>query len=253
MIASLHDPPMKSGPNNPIQSLWVGNALSSMELLCLHSFLAHGHDFHLYAYDQPANLPNGITLIDAESILPRQAIFKYIDRDTYAGFSDLFRYKLLLERGGIWVDTDMVCLRPFCFDQPFLFASAPYDGITSCVIKTTAGSPVMQTCYQETASKDRRTIRWGVIGPRLVSHAVHHHGLLDAVASEDTFCPLSYPEYDLFTEEGSAELLETRLANSHAVHLWNEMWRVNQLDKNARYDENTLYEVLKQKYLPAGG
>jgi hypothetical protein len=37
--------------------------------------------------------------------------------------------------------------------------------------------------------------------------------------------------------------------NSYAVHLWNEIWRQNSLDKDAQYSKNCLYERLKAKYL----
>lgn len=39
----------------------------------------------------------------------------------------MFRYKLILERGGWWVDLDTVCLRPFDLDLEHVFASEP-DG-----------------------------------------------------------------------------------------------------------------------------
>ncbi len=54
---------------------------------------------------------------------PSSRIFKYTGYDTYAGFSNFFRYKLLLDRGGWWVDADTICLRPFDFREPFVFAS----------------------------------------------------------------------------------------------------------------------------------
>jgi hypothetical protein len=36
---------------------------------------------------------------------------------------------------------------------------------------------------------------------------------------------------------------------THAIHLWNEMWRRNQQDKNHQYHPDCLYEQLKRKYL----
>jgi hypothetical protein len=35
----------------------------------------------------------------------------------------------------------------------------------------------------------------------------------------------------------------------YAVHLWNEMWRRNQRDKDETYDPGCLYEQLKRRYL----
>ncbi len=34
------------------QSLWIGAELSAMEQLSIRSFLANGHEFHLYTYQE---------------------------------------------------------------------------------------------------------------------------------------------------------------------------------------------------------
>ena len=110
---------------NLIQGLWIGPRLSVMERLSIASFLHHGHDYRLYTYGPVEGLPAGAVLEDARSILPESMIFQYREHASFAGFSNYFRYKLLLERGGWWVDTDTVCLRPFDFDEPYVFGSQP--------------------------------------------------------------------------------------------------------------------------------
>jgi hypothetical protein len=80
-----------------IQSLWIGGALSPMEQLSIASFLHHGHAFDLYVYDEVTNVPIGTTLRDANEILPRDRIFRYREHDTVSGFSNYFRYRMLLE------------------------------------------------------------------------------------------------------------------------------------------------------------
>ena len=42
---------------------------------------------------------------------------------------------------------------------------------------------------------------------------------------------------------------EMDLSTSYTIHLWNEMWRRYNLDKNKQYDSNCLFERLKEKYL----
>ena len=100
-----------------IQSLWIGPRLSMMERLSIASFLQNGHSYILYAYGPVEGLPEDAELKDANEILPSCVIFTYAEYATCSGFSNFFRYKLLLERGGWWVDTDMICLRPFEFDD----------------------------------------------------------------------------------------------------------------------------------------
>jgi hypothetical protein len=117
---------------NAIHGLWVGRQLSRLEHLTLRSFLLKGHPFNLWVYDElEDDLPQGVVLRDASQILPRERIFlkeepdlgSIVGKKSYGPFSDLFRYKLLHDQGGVWVDMDVTCLRPFDFETPYLFRS----------------------------------------------------------------------------------------------------------------------------------
>ena len=106
-----------------IQGLWIGNSLSTMEKLSILSFLKNGHPFHLYIYDDLEGVPEGTILKDASKVLTPDRIFKYKTHNSYAGFANLFRYKLLHEKGNYWVDIDIICLRPFVHTAEHVFAS----------------------------------------------------------------------------------------------------------------------------------
>src|SRR5262249_20374925 len=171
--------------NDPIQSLWIGAELSNLERISIQSFLDHGHEFHLYAYQDVANVPAAAVLKDANEIFPASRIFQYSDRKTCAAFSNVFRYKLLLERGGIWVDTDGVSLRPLALPDEHVFASEvaqrnggpPEIELGTCLVKAPAGSPTMALALQICLSKDWSAVRWGEIGPRLLARVVAGQGL----------------------------------------------------------------------------
>ena len=59
----------------------------------------------------PDNIPEGVIIGDANEILDKKYIFKHWSGN-YATFADIFRYKLLYERGDWWVDLDLICLKP---------------------------------------------------------------------------------------------------------------------------------------------
>ena len=167
-----------------VQSLWIGSSLPPIQRLSIRSFLEHGHDYHLYAYEEIAGLPKGTTVCDASTLLPRESIFCYQDgvgKGSYSAFSNLFRYKLIFEKGGWWVDTDVVCLRPFDFDDEFVFATeCEADGTTSaasCVFKSPAGSEYLGYCLQVCDAKDKADLIWGEIGPRLLDDAIKRFDL----------------------------------------------------------------------------
>ena len=109
----------------PFRSFWFGGDLSPVEHLCLKSFIAHGHRFQLYAYEEVGNVPRGCELLDAATVVPRDQLFLYAHGDhagTPAGFANLFRYTLLDRDGGWWVDTDVLCLRSKIAEPDHVFA-----------------------------------------------------------------------------------------------------------------------------------
>src|ERR1043165_6115986 len=137
---------MPRGRGALMQALWLGSKLSGMEQLSLASCVAHGHDYHLYAYEDLDNVPAGAVLADASRVLPREWLFRD-SRGTVSGFSNFFRYKLLLEKGGWGGDADVVCLRPFDFEQEYLFLTEPDLRIGSAVIHVPQGTELMARCW----------------------------------------------------------------------------------------------------------
>ncbi|MBC8031782.1 MAG: hypothetical protein H7Z16_16990 [Pyrinomonadaceae bacterium] len=238
--------------NEIIQGLWVGPELSVMEQLSISSFLANGHDYHLYVYDDVKHVPAGTTVKDANSILPASDIFQYTGRPSYAGFSNFFRYKLLLERGGWWADTDTVCLKPFDFPEEFVFSSEISKGleVVNCgAVKVPAGSDAMAYAWEVCRTKNPEQLVWGETGPRLMAEAVRKFSLEKYKQAHQVFCPLGFFEWHKLLEPQQALALGDL---NYAIHLWNDKWRAAGQDKNAQYPEDCLYEKLKRRYIRTG-
>lgn len=151
-----------------IHGLWIGPHLSRLELLTLHSFLRFGHPFQLWLYDElETPVPAGVTVRDASEILPRSRIFKTrnldpetgVGQDAYPPFSDLFRYKLLYEQGGTWVDMDVTCLQPFEFAEDYLFRSHRV-GVIGNIMKCPKGSELMRATFEEVDAIAGEQLAW---------------------------------------------------------------------------------------------
>lgn len=112
-----------------IQGLWIGSDLSQYESASIKSWLNNGFEYHLYIYEPIENIPSGAIVKDANEILPKNTIKLY--RDCYSIFSDVFRYKLLLDKGNCWADCDLYCIRNFNIDKDYCF-------LTEKTIKTGA-------------------------------------------------------------------------------------------------------------------
>lgn len=241
---------MMTTDNRIVQGLWIGAELSLMERMAIASFMMNGHEYHLYVYEDVKNIPAGTIIKDANEILPSSMIFQYRDFKSYSGFSNFFRYKLLLERGGWWVDTDVICLQPFDFATEYVFASEISEGqevANSGVIKAPASSPAMAYAWQVCREKNVETLMWGETGPRLIGEAVRLYSLENFRQEAQVFCPLSYSEWDKVLEPSAVWTFDK---TTYALHLWNEMWRRARVDKNQTYHPECLYEELKKRYLP---
>lgn len=235
-----------------IQTLWIGPRLSTMEQLALTSFVQHGHEVELYTYADIDGVPDGVTVRDGNAILPESMIFLYREHRSYSGFSNYFRYRLLLERGGCWADMDMVALRPIAFAEEHVFASEEARGtqvVSTGFIQAPAGSPVMQRAWEVCSSKDPTQIRWGETGPALLREVVESFGMQSCVQPPEVFCPIPYPKWESLLDADAPPVPDTAMA----VHLWNEMWRRNGKEKDAQYDSRCVYERLKTRYGVARG
>lgn len=257
-----------------IQSLWIGTELTLNEQLCISSFIYHKHPFHLYTYNTIKNIPNGVVLKDANEIIPESEIFQYYS-GSYAGFADWFRWALLYKRGGFWVDTDVVCVKPFDFDSKLIFGLEGFNIVCPAVLgfpknhkfcaflEEACRKPNKFLPYDSFKIKKRKlkrailgrgkeSISWGESGgPVGFTKALVHFELLGFAKSFVHFFPISSENwnsiYDL-TFEDDHKLFK----NTYAVHLWNEKSRIEKFDKNAKRAPESLIEHFRSKYLNHG-
>jgi mannosyltransferase OCH1-like enzyme len=234
--------------NRVIQGLWIGEELSAMEQLSLASFLANGHQYHLYAYESVRNVPSGVVMRDAEEILPRSRAFQYSQHKTWSGFANFFRYKLLLERGGWWADTDLVCIRSFDFPDEYVFSSELSVGrqmVNIGAIKAPAGSETIAHAWEICQTKEPAKLVWGETGPALMEESVERFSMQRFVKDWKVFCPVGFRDWREFLSADAPELS----SETFAVHLWHEMWRAAGQNKNTHYHPASLYEQLRRRYL----
>jgi len=211
--------------NRIVNAMWVGNKLSKLELLTVSSFIAHGHEFHLWTYsDIVTPLPRGVTIRDAENILPRRAVFRSIGTDvetgvgngSFAGFSDLFRYKLLYDKGGFWADMDMTCLKPLDFSEPYVFRSHRV-GVVGNLMKCPPASALMRLTL-ERAQKQLHS-GWH-FGNRALSETVLELGLQRYIRSDICNADLWMDVVRLFIEHD-----QPIPHDLYVIHWIHEFWR----------------------------
>lgn len=237
-----------------IQSLWYGDDLSNMEIISIKSFLEHGHTYHLYTYNDINNMPDGVIVKDGNDILPEDNICFYQSgpgKGSVSLFSNYFRFELLKKYGGWWADTDVVCLKPLDFDTECVIASAVVKpdgkvGMASAIIKSPPDGFMVSRCLEIINSKDKDKVKWGQVAARPMERVVRNNkdSIGQYVVPPEALHPIPWFEFWKVIAPESPNL-----KGSYAVHLSNELWRRNDLDKNGDYPKNSLYEQWKGKYL----
>ena len=252
---------------------WHGPPLSRLERLCMSSFIANGHGVHLHVYDEPARVPPGVTLMDAADVLPRRHLFAHAASGSFALFADWFRYRLLHDKGGLWVDTDVVCLKPFDHGGEEIFAWQDSLVINNAVLGLSRGHKLAQLMAERCERPNRfapydslkarrrkltrmllpgsprKQLRWGETGPQGFTEAARHLGYATRALPFWHFYPIHYlnwyAAFDTTLRDNAGFV-----GSSYGLHLWNEMTRRQPLfDKNAHFSPESLFERLCARFL----
>ena len=94
-----------------VATFWMGRRLSVIEIASLLSFQRAGHRVVVFGYVRPDGIPEGIEWCNAEEILPRTE-FLFAPNGSPALGTDLFRYRLQVHGHGLWLDADILLLKP---------------------------------------------------------------------------------------------------------------------------------------------
>ena len=232
----------------PCHALWIGERLGPVAGACLRSFVRVGHPVVLHCYDEPRDVPDGVVLSDAATLVPRDRVFTHARTGSYALFSNYFRYQIMQRSLGLYVDCDVVCVRPVP-TRSYLFGLQDAETINGAVLKLPSGSRLLGDLtalfdpgvfappwysrrrrleqYIKTLlgrPADLAHARWGVAGPVALTWFAKKHGLRDWAQPMDVLYPVPHTEVSRFLDpDVTWESLITE--QTCCVHLWNEKLR----------------------------
>lgn len=234
--------------NKIIHGLWIGPRLSAIELLTINSFLYHGHEFHLWLYDTlETPLPNGVVVQNAKNILAEKYIFRYKNQNTsghgqgsLAGFSDIFRYKLLYEKGGWWSDMDITCLKPLNFPQPYVFRNHDLLRVVGNLMKCPPGSLLMKSCFEIALKQVTAENRDWLKPVAILNDQIKKYKLLNFIKKD-----ISNP--DRWEIVNRYRCFGSKIPdNYYVLHWMNEEWRSKGIDKNSVVKYSLLDKQMKK-------
>ena len=227
-----------------IHSLWIGERLSWIERVSIYSWLEHGHRVTLWCFDPIEGVPNGVSIADAATILPKTSIIRHRQTQSVSLFSNRFRYHLLKRMPATWLDSDMVLLRPLNDASPYLFGWEMATRIGTAVLRLPPESAVLHDLNKFTDApvavppwwplkgrlkqhakgligRHRRAeyMDWGTFGPKALTHFLSRRDLAGQALPVETFYPISWTDVSLFFAMPDA--VSPRLtAKTIGVHLW---------------------------------
>jgi hypothetical protein len=157
-----------------IVTFWQG-PLDALRLLCLRSQVAAGHKVTVYSFDPLAGLPDGVGNAEAEAVLPHAFSEKLRPpqpdgswRDwTTLQFSDFFRMRLMARRAGLWLDADVLLLKPVEIDpaKPYFAWERPRQ-IGNSVLYLPSNDPIV-IAFDGLMKQDELTPDWLSLRHRL--------------------------------------------------------------------------------------
>lgn len=252
---------LDAGVGRPlVQALWVGPKLRWIEELSMLSFLQNGWRYHLYAYDDIENLPDGVEVMDASLIVPRDEVFTEkaksgAHKGSLGAFSDLFRYALLAKKGGLYCDTDVINLRRFDAQGAKFVSTEHTDAgliaVNGALMAATPNDP-LQVCALDLsrAHVESDDLEFTKIGPALLARMFATGNYLDyAFLPYDFMNPIPCCRTSALLEPSERFLSRPEIAHARNVHVYTETWRVMGMDLRRPPSDETfigkLYSRLK--------
>lgn len=207
-------------------SFWEGPTLGFLERACLSSFLSQGHQIELYGFRKPQGLPHGVHWKKAEEIVPETELFENPSQPgSFAGFSNIFRYRLLQRIETTWIDLDVMSHNwPPNEDHAQLLGFENTQGtVNGAVLRLPRDDELLYELDRIASMTDTKRLRWGQLGPNLITQEVVRLGRLEVVMPQSVFYEIEALETWRLFDPSQAEYVDRRLQDSWAVHLWNKV------------------------------
>src|SRR3954468_24698432 len=158
-----------------VVTFWHG-PLDRLRQVCLRSQVAAGHKVTIYSFDALAGLPDGVANAEAEAVLPHAFSEKLRPPQpdgswhdwTTLQFSDFFRMRLMAQGAGLWLDADVLLLKPVEIDpaKPF-FAWERRRQIGNSVLYLHSRDPIV-AAFQDLMEQEELEPDWLALRHRLI-------------------------------------------------------------------------------------
>jgi hypothetical protein len=225
------------GVGQTLVTFWEGD-ISWMERLCLKAAVETGHTLRVYTYtpEKLAPLLPGAVLVDARTIIAQDTFtYQRVMPVARAYFADIFRLELLRAGAGVWVDFDVLMVKPMRLlntaQDGYIFGLERPDLIGNSVLYMPAQSAMLADALKISYSFSKTAPWWtptkklkryvtataqqalayvrgqpspifkkAFMGPHVVTHLAKKHGLLAAAQPMPVFYPVLQTQFEKYLD-----------------------------------------------------
>lgn len=196
-----------------IHYCWFGDQQKNETILnCINSWKIHLPDYKITEWNE------------SNSSLAGTFSKKALKYKKWAFLSDYVRLKALYEHGGIYMDTDMLVVKPFdpLLEQPCFLGYQGNGQINGSIIGCVKGNAFIKAClnkYEHMEFDEMRLMSMAI--PVIITDVYQNFHKKHEV----TIYPYTYFYPYLFDESlAGKNYLETVKPETYAIHLWNASW-----------------------------
>ena len=239
-----------------INFFWHGD-ISDIQKLCWNSFLNFHNNINIWCYDEIKDYEKFCK--DANQIIPQDKLFYSNNpwgdinkKELITPFADMFRYKLMNDIGGWYVDSDMICLKKFPKING-IYLNSEYNQKYKKIL-------INSVLYSEETNNIFGKIFCDIIKRPHYKDTFHgEYGFEDFLKKykiTNSFEPIfSNPLQWFEVEKILYDDLEFN-KKTYMVHLFNVAWKFGLWSKKSvkkirldNYSKNSFYYKIKNKYL----
>jgi len=205
-----------------IHQIWIGGKLPEKYHAWQQSWIKNHSDWLYILWDDEA-----IEKLD----LDNKELYKAAK--SYSAKSDIARYEIIYRFGGVYLDMDFECLRPFdifhhCCD---FYAGCDANGVRifSTPLGARPGHPILKACIEHLSKLSGQSVDGDITGPHLVTECFYD--VINQCTDRCVIFPLSYffpfPVFARFATATSThkEVKKRIKPESFAIHYWHSSWR----------------------------
>ncbi|MDO8980243.1 MAG: glycosyltransferase [Afipia sp.] len=248
-ISPREDHPLAIEPQT-LRTFWHGETIGPYQLMCLKSFAASGHRVEVFSYNRSLIVPDWIRVEDAAKVLPRELVLRPLGEEgAFAIHANLFRYALLQQMGGWWIDPDVLLLKPDLPPGDVFFADADVFGrVPTGVLKFPAGHGLLTEALAEIESLSDSLEDWERSGSALLTSLVGRHKLSGKIRNRVPLGPVSWFDVPDLFEPNSAERLNRLCKDFCFLHLHDDVWRRAGIPHDLAPPEGSFLDGQVRKY-----